>query len=125
MNATVKGWVVASMELSGAVGSIIAGPLADNISRRWALVVSVVIVMLGTGLLTGARNSAMITAGRLVCGIAIGILANTAVSLSPTIAIYSALGGLTVGTGDLQPRDRASAASWHLNCVLHVLLDLG
>lgn len=83
MNATIKGWVVASMELAGAVGSIVAGPLADKISRRWALIVSVIILMLGTALLTGAQNTGMITAGRLVVGIAIGILANTSVLFFP------------------------------------------
>jgi MFS family permease len=83
MDSTVKGWVVASMELSGAVGSVIAGPLADKISRRWALIVSVIILMLGTALLTGAQNTGMITAGRLIVGIAIGILANTAVCTFP------------------------------------------
>ncbi len=69
------------MELSGAVGSIIAAPLADKYSRRYALLMSVAIIIVGTCLLTGAVNAGMIIAGRLICGVGVGILANTAASL--------------------------------------------
>ncbi|KAK5290216.1 Quinate permease [Exophiala xenobiotica] len=85
-NATFKGWVVSSMEFSGAVGSIIAAPLADKYSRRYALIQSVAIIIVGTCLLTGAVNSGMIIAGRLICGVGIGILANTAAIYNCEIA---------------------------------------
>ncbi|KAK5463139.1 hypothetical protein LTS15_002852 [Exophiala xenobiotica] len=104
-NATFKGWVVSSMELSGAVGSIIAAPLADEYSRRYALIQSVAFIIVGTCLLTGAVNSGMIITGRLICGVGIGIIANTA-------AIYNC---------EIAP----TSASWYIDCFLYVLPNLG
>lgn len=83
MDNGYKGWVVASMEFAGLVGSIISGPLADWMSRRWCLILSLVIFTLGSGLLTGAQNESMFVAGRFISGIAVGILANVVVCFVP------------------------------------------
>jgi MFS family permease len=67
------------MELAGAVGSFIAAPLADKISRRWALIYSVLVFNLGSAFLTAAQNDSYIVAGRFITGVGIGILANVVV----------------------------------------------
>lgn len=69
------------MEFAGLVGSVISGPLADWMSRRWCLILSLAIFTVGSALLTGAQNDAMFVAGRFISGIAVGILANVVVCL--------------------------------------------
>ena len=83
MDNGYKGWVVASMEFAGLVGSIISGPLADWLSRRWCLMLSMVIFTIGAALLTGAQNLSMIVGGRFISGIGVGILANVVVCSNP------------------------------------------
>ncbi|KAH8685478.1 sugar transporter [Tricladium varicosporioides] len=71
--STIQGWLVAALELGAWAGALLNGYLADRISRKYSMLVAVVIFTVGTGLQTGAQNPAMLFAGRVVGGIGIGM----------------------------------------------------
>lgn len=73
MGSTIQGWLVAALELGAWAGALINGVLADRISRKYAMMVAVVIFTLGTGLQAGAQNPSYFFAGRIVGGIGIGM----------------------------------------------------
>jgi MFS family permease len=74
--STIQGWLVSSLELGAWAGALFNGYLADKISRKYSMLVAVVIFTMGTGLQTGAQNPAMLFAGRAVGGIGIGMVRN-------------------------------------------------
>lgn len=71
--STIQGWLVSALELGAWFGALFCGWLADKISRKYSMLVAVVIFTLGTGLQTGAQNPGMLFAGRVVGGIGIGM----------------------------------------------------
>lgn len=71
--STIQGWLVSALELGAWFGALFNGYLADRISRKYSMLVAVVIFTLGTGLQAGAQNPAMLFAGRVVGGIGIGM----------------------------------------------------
>ena len=72
-NATIQGWLVSALELGAWAGALINGVLADRISRKYAMMVAVIIFTLGTGLQAGAQTPAYFFSGRIVGGIGIGM----------------------------------------------------
>jgi MFS family permease len=73
MGSTIQGWLVAALELGAWAGALINGVLADRISRKYAMMVAVIIFTLGTGLQAGAQTPAYFFAGRIIGGIGIGM----------------------------------------------------
>ncbi|KAJ5381325.1 uncharacterized protein N7496_003753 [Penicillium cataractarum] len=71
--STIQGWLVAALELGAWAGALINGVLADRISRKYAMMVAVVIFTLGTGLQSGAQTPAYFFAGRIIGGVGIGM----------------------------------------------------
>lgn len=71
--SSIQGWLVASLELGAWAGALLNGYLADKISRKYSMLVAVIVFTLGTGLQTGAQNPAMLFAGRVIGGIGIGM----------------------------------------------------
>ncbi|KAJ5134584.1 Major facilitator superfamily domain general substrate transporter [Penicillium atrosanguineum] len=71
--STIQGWLVAALELGAWAGALINGFLADRISRKYAMMVAVIIFTLGTGLQAGAQKPAYFFAGRIVGGLGIGM----------------------------------------------------
>ncbi|KAJ5495360.1 hypothetical protein N7539_000476 [Penicillium diatomitis] len=71
--STIQGWLVASLELGAWAGALINGVLADRISRKYAMMVAVIIFTVGTGLQTGAQTPAYFFAGRIIGGVGIGM----------------------------------------------------
>lgn len=71
--STIQGWLVSALELGAWAGALLNGYLADRISRKYSMMVAVIIFTLGTGLQAGAQNPAMLFAGRVVGGIGIGM----------------------------------------------------
>jgi MFS family permease len=71
--STIQGWLVAALELGAWAGALINGVLADRISRKYAMMVAVVIFTLGTGLQAGAQKVAYFFAGRIIGGVGIGM----------------------------------------------------
>ncbi|TVY47770.1 MFS glucose transporter [Lachnellula occidentalis] len=71
--SSIQGWLVASLELGAWAGALLNGYLADKISRKYSMLVAVIVFTIGTGLQTGAQNPAMLFAGRVIGGIGIGM----------------------------------------------------
>ncbi|KAE8452949.1 hypothetical protein EG329_012136 [Mollisiaceae sp. DMI_Dod_QoI] len=71
--STIQGWLVSALELGAWFGALFCGYLADRISRKYSMLVAVVIFTIGTGLQTGAQNPGMLFGGRVVGGIGIGM----------------------------------------------------
>ncbi|KAJ6500694.1 hexose transport-related protein [Mycena sanguinolenta] len=81
-DSSFKGWSVSTLGLGGWAGALANGYLCDTISRRWTLLVGSIICLLGTGLTTGAQNSAFMFVGRFFIGLAVG-------SLSAAVPLYN------------------------------------
>ncbi|TVY85164.1 MFS glucose transporter mfs1 [Lachnellula suecica] len=71
--STIQGWLVSCLELGAWAGALFNGYLADKISRKYSMLVAVIIFTLGTAFQTGAQNPAMLFAGRTIGGIGIGM----------------------------------------------------
>ncbi|PWY85562.1 sugar transporter [Aspergillus eucalypticola CBS 122712] len=83
MGSTVQGWLVASLELGAWAGALFNGYLADRISRKYSMMVAVIIFTLGSSLQAGAQKPSYFFAGRIVGGIGIGMF-------SQVIPLYQA-----------------------------------
>ena len=71
--STIQGWLVSALELGAWAGALFNGWLAEKISRKYSMMVAVLIFTLGTGLQCGAYKSAELFAGRVIGGIGIGM----------------------------------------------------
>ena len=67
-----KGLLTAMIELGALLGALNQGWIADKISRKYSIVVAVIIFTVGSILQTAAVDYAMLTVGRLIGGIGIG-----------------------------------------------------
>lgn len=67
-----KGLMTAMLELGALIGALFAGYLADRLSRKYSIVVSVVVFTVGSILQTAAVEYSMLTVGRLIGGMGIG-----------------------------------------------------
>lgn len=67
-----KGLMTAMIELGALLGALNQGWIADKISRKYSIVVAVIIFTVGSILQTAARDYAMLTVGRFIGGIGIG-----------------------------------------------------
>ncbi|KAJ5833781.1 Major facilitator superfamily domain general substrate transporter [Penicillium riverlandense] len=72
-SSIIQGWLVSALELGAWAGALINGVLADRISRKYAMMVAVVIFTLGTGLQAGAQTPAYFFSGRVIGGVGIGM----------------------------------------------------
>ena len=70
----MQGGIVSSFSGGAFVGAAFAGYLADKISRKRTIMVGAVIAIVGCAIQTGAVHVAMMVIGRLIAGVAIGIL---------------------------------------------------
>lgn len=71
--STIQGWLVSALELGAWFGALFCGYLADKISRKYSMLVAVIIFTVGTGLQAGAQSGNMLFGGRVVGGIGIGM----------------------------------------------------
>jgi MFS family permease len=69
-----KGLLTAAIELGALLGALNQGWIADQISRKYSIVVAVAIFVLGSILQTSAYSYTMLTVARFVGGIGIGML---------------------------------------------------
>lgn len=69
-----KGLMTAMIELGALIGAINQGWIADKISRKYSIVIAVVVFTLGSILQTASMNYSMLVIGRLIGGIGIGML---------------------------------------------------
>ena len=73
-----KGLMTAMIELGALFGAFNQGWIADKISRRYSIVVAVVIFSIGSILQTAAVDYEMLTIARLIGGVGIGMLSTVA-----------------------------------------------
>jgi len=71
--STIQGWLVSALELGAWGGALFNGYLSDKISRKYSMMVAVIVFTLGTSLQAAAQNPAMLFAGRIIGGIGIGM----------------------------------------------------
>ncbi|KAJ5234402.1 uncharacterized protein N7469_003570 [Penicillium citrinum] len=73
-----KGLLTAMIELGALLGALNQGWIADKISRRYSIVVAVIIFTIGSILQTAAIDYPMLTVARLIGGVGIGMLSMVA-----------------------------------------------
>lgn len=73
-----KGLLTAMIELGAFLGALNQGWVSDKISRKYSIMVAVVIFIVGSALQTGAVNYAMLIVARLIGGVGIGMLSMVA-----------------------------------------------
>ncbi|KAI4225070.1 MAG: hypothetical protein L6R36_004197 [Xanthoria steineri] len=73
-----KGLMTAMIELGAFLGALNQGWIADKYSRKYSMLIAVVIFTIGSIVQTAAMDYAMLTVGRLVGGIGIGMLSMVA-----------------------------------------------
>ncbi|CCG80554.1 putative MFS monosaccharide transporter [Taphrina deformans PYCC 5710] len=76
--AFYKGLMTAMIELGAFFGALNQGWVADKYSRRYSIMIAVVWFVVGSILQTAAVNYAMLIVGRLIGGVAIGMLSMVA-----------------------------------------------
>lgn len=73
-----KGLMTAMIELGALLGALNQGWIADRISRRYSIIVAVIIFTIGSILQTAAMDYAMLTVARFIGGVGIGMLSMVA-----------------------------------------------
>jgi sugar porter (SP) family MFS transporter len=82
-NPDKKGYLVSVLELGAWFGVLVTGYLADRLSRKYTIVVAVIVFSVGVIVQTAAKASPSIYGGRFVTGLGVG-------SLSGIVPIYNA-----------------------------------
>ncbi|KAL8942178.1 MAG: hypothetical protein Q9211_001508 [Gyalolechia sp. 1 TL-2023] len=73
-----KGFLTAMIELGALIGALNQGWIADKISRKYSIVVAVIIFTVGSILQTASNGYAVLIVGRLIGGVGIGMLSMVA-----------------------------------------------
>ncbi len=73
-----KGLMTAMIELGALIGAINQGWIADKISRKYSIIVAVIIFTIGSTLQTASTGYPMLVVGRLIGGVGIGMLSMVA-----------------------------------------------
>lgn len=95
-DASFKGWFTSSLLLAAWFGSLVNGPIVERVGRKRSIVGSVVVFLLGSSLQAGASSYAMLFAGRVVAGLAVGALTMVVPMYMSEIAIPEIRGTLVV-----------------------------
>ncbi|KAI8980112.1 general substrate transporter [Trametes punicea] len=82
-NSGTKGWLVSILELGAWFGVLCTGYLADKLSRKYTIVLAVIIFCIGVIVQTCAFAPSSIFGGRFVTGLGVG-------SLSMAVPLYNA-----------------------------------
>ncbi|KAK7690940.1 hypothetical protein QCA50_006043 [Cerrena zonata] len=78
-----KGWLVSILELGAWFGVLCTGYLADKLSRKYTIVLAVIVFCIGVVVQTAAFHPSSIFGGRFVTGLGVG-------SLSMAVPLYNA-----------------------------------
>ncbi|KIJ66865.1 hypothetical protein HYDPIDRAFT_108799 [Hydnomerulius pinastri MD-312] len=82
-NTGTKGWLVAILELGAWFGVLCTGYLADKLSRKYTIVLAVVVFCIGVIVQSAAYQPSSIYGGRFITGLGVG-------SLSMAVPLYNA-----------------------------------
>lgn len=74
--ATRSSWMTSSLLLGATFSSLVAAPMADMMGRKHTLNIAMLIIFSGSCIQTGAVAQYMMIIGRLVVGVAIGLLSS-------------------------------------------------
>ncbi|KAH9220755.1 general substrate transporter [Leptodontidium sp. 2 PMI_412] len=69
-----KGLMTGMIELGALIGALNQGWIADKISRRYSIIVAVIVFTLGSSLQTASVNYPMLVSARFIGGVGIGML---------------------------------------------------
>ncbi|KDR76257.1 hypothetical protein GALMADRAFT_139982 [Galerina marginata CBS 339.88] len=78
-----KGWLVAILELGAWAGVLMTGYLADKLSRKYTILLAVIVFCIGVIVQSAAFGPSSIFGGRFVTGLGVG-------SLSMAVPLYNA-----------------------------------
>jgi len=78
-----KGWLVSILELGAWFGVLVTGVLCDKLSRKYTILLAVVVFCIGVIVQTAAFQPSSIYGGRFVTGLGVG-------SLSMAVPLYNA-----------------------------------
>ncbi|KAJ7650213.1 general substrate transporter [Roridomyces roridus] len=81
-NTGKKGWLVSILELGAWFGVLMTGYFADKLSRKYTILLAVVVFCIGVIVQTTAKTSSSIYGGRFVTGLGVG-------SLSMAVPLYN------------------------------------
>ncbi|KAF8580727.1 general substrate transporter [Ramaria rubella] len=82
-NTSTKGWLVAILEFGAWFGALVAGPIADRLSRKYTILTAVIVFCIGVIVQTAAFQPSSIYGGRFITGIGVG-------ALSLVVPVYNA-----------------------------------
>jgi sugar porter (SP) family MFS transporter len=81
-NSGKQGWLVSILELGAWLGVLMTGYFADKLSRKYTIVLAVIVFCIGVIVQTTAKASPSIYGGRFVTGLGVG-------SLSMAVPLYN------------------------------------
>ncbi|KAF5603935.1 uncharacterized protein FSUBG_7033 [Fusarium subglutinans] len=73
-SSSMLGGIISVYTAGGAVGALLSGPIGNKYGRRGTIRIGAVVAAIGTALQTAAVNTTMLIIGRLIAGLAIGII---------------------------------------------------
>ncbi|GJE88676.1 MFS general substrate transporter [Phanerochaete sordida] len=82
-NSNTEGWLVSVLELGAWFGVLCTGYLADKLSRKYTIVLAVIVFCIGVIVQSAAFHPSSIFGGRFVTGLGVG-------SLSMAVPLYNA-----------------------------------
>lgn len=106
-----KGLMTAMIELGALIGALNQGWIADKISRRYSIVVAVIVFTIGSILQTAAVDYAMLTVARFIGGLGIGMLSMVAPLYISEISMCIKYGQFEIYV--LTGLSRSSRVSWY------------
>jgi sugar porter (SP) family MFS transporter len=75
--ANLSSWITSSLLLGATFSSPFAAPLADNIGRKWCINYSCLLIFVGGVIQASSLDIWMMVCGRILSGLAIGLLSTT------------------------------------------------
>lgn len=133
----MKGWVVSSILVGGAIGVLISGPLADVIGRKKVLCISALVFAVPSLFIFFIHSVFFLVLCRLIGGVGIGIAATLSVTYITEIApphirgslatIYQfAIGiGITAAYFVNAGITSSGDTSWNISTGWHYMLGIG
>lgn len=95
-----KSLIVSILSAGTFFGALFSAPIADNIGRRYAMIVNTAVFVLGVILQTAATHIPLFVAGRFFAGLGVGLLSAT-IPLYQSEAVPKWIRGTVVGSYQL------------------------
>ncbi|GIZ39791.1 hypothetical protein CKM354_000316100 [Cercospora kikuchii] len=73
-SAALLGAIISTYTAGGAIGCLLSWPIGNWTGRKGTLQIGAIVAIIGCSLQTGAQEVGMLIAGRLIAGLAIGII---------------------------------------------------